>query len=766
MRHKILATGKITMEFSAAVSLKYNHTELYSRHPGGLVYSIIQALNQFSTPCTLISRVCSDTLGHMLIKDIKNSGIDVSTVSVSDGQTGVSILDASDHELFHIDYVYHSDSLNPKIPEEIISSAGLFFCNIDTLNIPGGKELLSRIFSVSKKQESLLIISSINQFGFEADIFSSADILCVDNVFFNAHSNPHNLFQNRTQAIFVFSDHWVSLITPTTVLKLSFDSIKGTPAYGISALLFFLAKAEIMPSSLRKLLSSSADTESLMRFIKNACCVHGIEELNFTSLYFKNNTNELLTFAQSEMDKSAAKTSQSKWYLKYHIAAPSGWINDPNGLIQLNGVYHVFFQLHPFSPEWGPMYWGHVTSKDLVHWKHEPIALAPDKSYEAGCFSGSAVNDNGILTLVYTAHNNIGNTITESQCIARSYDNGKTFVKSPKNPVIKTYPKDGSPDFRDPKVWKQDGSWYMVVGSGKHKKGRALLYSSSDLENWNYRGIMFESDGSQGTIWECPNFCTVDGRDIFIFSPMEMKNHKSVYCVGVFDPKTGKYTSEICRELDYGLNFYASQVFSDESGRVILIAWMDMWGVDFPSQADGWAGALTLPRVLHMRDNTLLQQPIPELASLRKSLLLKSRFTLSLSENPLRDLCGDCLEFSFMFKCNSEKSGFTLGMRVDPTTGKGAFLIYDGQKNSFAFPHILHRVKDKSQKEFIPCETASEIIDVHIYIDKSSIEIFIDQGALCFTQRIYPAENALFYNFSGNDLEVIDFKAWNLDSAF
>lgn len=471
-----------------------------------------------------------------------------------------------------------------------------------------------------------------------------------------------------------------------------------------------------------------------------------------------------LQLAQESMEAHSSKAIQDPFYPAWHISAPSGWINDPNGLIQMNGIYHVFYQLHPYSAEWGPMHWGHVSSHDLVHWQHEPIALAPDQPYESGCFSGSAVNDNGILTLIYTAHKN-NEVNKETQCIARSFDNGKTFQKIPENPVIAGPPADGTADFRDPKVWFQDGCWQMVIGSGKNEIGRALIYISDDLIHWKYRGIMCESDGTQGTLWECPNFCTVDGTDILIVSPLRMKGYKNFYCIGERDSETGKFSMGKCRELDYGISYYAAQVFQDERGRVLLFSWMDMWRQHFPTQPNGWAGMLTLPRVLHMRGSTLLQQPVPELALLRQKRLLSGSFTLTGKNDPLRTLQGECLEIFFTFRPSALHSGFKLGLRVSHRNVPRTELIYDRIQNTFLLIPCSPLLDNASPRP-APCESENELLDVHIFIDCSSIEIFIDEGAICISQRIYPDKDSIYYDLtSDEDLKFDSFDVWSLKTV-
>lgn len=165
---------------------------------------------------------------------------------------------------------------------------------------------------------------------------------------------------------------------------------------------------------------------------------------------------------------------RDEYYPQFHLAPPAGWINDPNGLICIDGVYHAFFQHHPYSEHWGPMHWGHATSRDLIRWQHQPIATAPDTPYDKdGCFSGCAVDDNGVLTLIYTGHVWLGepgddSQVREVQCLATSED-GLGFVKH--GPVLAA--PDGIQHFRDPKVWRENGEWWLVVGAKENGLGGA-----------------------------------------------------------------------------------------------------------------------------------------------------------------------------------------------------------------------------------------------------------------------------------------------------
>lgn len=762
MDRQIVVAGEITARFIGRPPSGAGE-ETFVRRAGGAL-QLALALRGLGVPCALEGAICSDALGQTLFADAEKAGIGVSGLAVCGGNTGFSVQDGTGRELGRCEEKLEFAGEKERALQPLRPGAIAFF-SAKAL----GKEIYRELYARLDKAGALLILGCMGSEECAEPLLAQADVICLDEASACMCGPADRLLQGRTQAVVMFSGAGVSVTTAQATISLPETAAapKGELLFSVAVLLCQLYGAGAQRLNLKQIFADAPFTEVLLRCMAAACRLQAgqSEQLHSVMLHAARGEAQILAFAQRKMEENAAAAAQSEWRLQYHISAPSGWINDPNGLIQMDGVYHVFYQLHPFSPEWGPMYWGHATSCDLAHWKHEPIALAPDQPYEAGCFSGSAVNDNGVLTLLYTAHND-GSEIKECQCMARSTDGGRTFVKSPQNPVIARCPKDGSADFRDPKVWRQGGRWQMVVGSGKHKKGRALLYSSRDLEAWEYQGIMHESDGTQGVMWECPNFCTVDGCDLLIFSPMEMKGHKSVYCVGKLNRDTNKFVQQACRELDHGLNFYAAQVFDDEQGRTLMIAWMDTWGADFPTQKDGWAGALTLPRVLHMREGTLLQQPVPELALLREECLQQGGFTAQKNKNPLRELKGECVEILMRFKRSSAGKGFSLNLRANAASGQRAQLIYDGEKNAFSLPHGLFSAKERARKEFIPCEAPQDVVDIHIFVDKCSVEAFIDEGALCFTQRIYPAPGSIFYELAADGLEVITFEAWRLGSAF
>jgi len=296
--------------------------------------------------------------------------------------------------------------------------------------------------------------------------------------------------------------------------------------------------------------------------------------------------------------------------LKYHFEPWKGWMNDPNGLIFFRGKYHAFFQHYPYAPEWGQMHWGHAVSEDLLNWTELPIALFPDRPYEnsGGCFSGSAVEKDGVLYLFYTS---VSEEMGQTQSVAVSGD-GLTFRKYENNPVIRRVPPDGSADFRDPKVTKMFGGYYMVCGSGKDGVGKILLFASADLLEWTYAGVLLE--GAQyGRVLECPDFFPFGDGYVLMFSQMGRSTHTTAFVYGDFDGE--RFTPVSVQTPESGPHFYAPQTFAGPDGRRIMIGWLNSWGKTAGAGAD-YIGALSIPREITMKDGKIRTFPVREAESL------------------------------------------------------------------------------------------------------------------------------------------------------
>lgn len=264
---------------------------------------------------------------------------------------------------------------------------------------------------------------------------------------------------------------------------------------------------------------------------------------------------------------------------RYHYTPYQGWTNDPCGLSQLNGTHHLFNQFTPNSPIAGQISWSHATSPDAVHWKREPVALAPpyvDNPQDgSGRWTGSAVNDNGTLRLLFTDYTDVNaHPGAESEVVstADSLD-GFTFQLYSGNPVITAPPSNTPSGYRDPKVFfdSTDNTWKMVVGGGDSASGKVFLYSTTDFISWTYIGILIEGNGVTGTMWECPNFFPLGDKWVLFYGG----NSQNWWQVGTYNGTT--FVSEASGLVDAG-SIYASQWYIDESGRNLLMGWVYSFG--------------------------------------------------------------------------------------------------------------------------------------------------------------------------------------------
>ena len=468
----------------------------------------------------------------------------------------------------------------------------------------------------------------------------------------------------------------------------------------------------------------------------------------------------LLQRADKSVSEAVATVGKT-YRLNYHFMPQAYWMNDPNGLVFFNGYYHVFYQHHPYSSEWGSMHWGHARTKDFIDWEHLPISLAPSEDYDAdGCLSGSAVVGNGVLHLFYTGQRVVDGKTTQVQCRATSLD-GVNFVKDRRNPLISDYPPEGSPDFRDPKVWEHSGVWFMALASGKDGIGKVLLYKSRDLSQWEYAGVLAQSDGTQGAIWECPDVFSLGGKHVLVVSPIGREPRRVIYFVGTLDYESGRFTADYSKELDHGPDFYA---FGTE--RRLLLAWMDAWDVDLPSKKDNWAGAFTIPRELVLDANGCLRiHPLPELRRLRKEHFSATSILLDGNEKKLAafDLKEAGLEiilqldmekttashFGIVFTDAQSSSQFSVGFKEK---GKKLYLdtndVGSGRKGIFSATLSLQEDR----------------LELRIFVDRSSIEIFSDNGVVSLTSRIYPSSHTLIPHVFVVDgkLEVASIERWSL----
>lgn len=294
--------------------------------------------------------------------------------------------------------------------------------------------------------------------------------------------------------------------------------------------------------------------------------------------------------------------------LNYHFEPKTGWLNDPNGLIFFKGKYHAFFQHNPFAPKWDTMHWGHAVSDDLLHWKELPIALFPDRPYEndGGCFSGSAIEKDGRLYLFYTS---VSKELGQTQSLAFS-DDGLTFQKYEGNPILLHSPLGDNRDFRDPKVFEYNGRYQMVCGAGVDGIGKVLLFESTDLIRWEFVNVLYENANCSPAI-ECPDLFPLGGQYVLGFSIMAdngKRNFSTSFLVGDYDGKSFLPQSE--QSIELGPDFYAPQTFLDKDGRRIIMGWAYNPARPKPPFDTPNAGALSIPRVLTLKDGNLRNFPV------------------------------------------------------------------------------------------------------------------------------------------------------------
>ncbi|PTV93481.1 levanase [Halanaerobium saccharolyticum] len=487
-----------------------------------------------------------------------------------------------------------------------------------------------------------------------------------------------------------------------------------------------------------------------------------------------------------EIINKNANYYKEKYRPQIHFTPQKNWMNDPNGLVYYKGKYHLFYQHHPYSNVWGPMHWGHAVSEDLLHWEHLPIALAPDE--ETGmAFSGSAVVDyndsSGFfegksgLVLIYTS------TLPESegghqqQCIAYSEDDGLSWHKYSANPVIKNKVKT---DFRDPKVfWHQKTKkWVMVLVAGD----RVEFYNSSNLKDWKYLSEFGSKRGSHGGVWECPDLFPIEEEDkeywvlkVDVQKGAIAGGSGGQYFVGHFD---GKIYSEIdnfndVNWLDYGQDFYAAQSWNNLPGdnkRNIWLGWMSNWDYANEVPTEVWKSAMSIPRELKLikekEEFNLLQQPINELKELRNEKYIFKNLRIGKNnnkdfkgiKNPLEIVADFYLEnkveFEIQFKFNEDN----LTLSYNDRNSK-VIINRENSASSFHPDFKSEQIADLGELEKMKLQ---------IFIDWSSIEIFINDGRWVITDLIFPEEvemDIILNNFA-EELIIDKLEIFELDSIW
>lgn len=439
---------------------------------------------------------------------------------------------------------------------------------------------------------------------------------------------------------------------------------------------------------------------------------------------------------------------ESKYRLNYHHMPAQGLLNDPNGLVEKDGVYHVFYQWNKDECDHGAKVWGHYTTENFVEWKIEEIALDTNNYYEVnGCYSGSAILKDDKINLFYTGNVKKEDDVRISyQCLAIEQEDG-TYEKI--GPVIDTIPEGYTAHFRDPKVWEKEGKYYMVLGAQRDDLiGEIVLFDSENLKDWNFLGSIYNKK-DLGYMLECPDIFTLNDTDVLLCSPQglepkgDLYNNvfQSGYILGNLDYKDIGFEGKEFIEIDRGFDFYAPQTFVDSKGRRIMYAWMGIEGENHPTIThEGWVHALTLPRELQMKDGKLIQKPLDEMKELRDEKLsydnIEFNDTLELS-----GLEGNSYELIVEFE-NVDAESYGIKLRK----GSGEEIVIKFENNRL----ILDRENTPYLDGVRACKVEGEKHKLHIFMDKSSMELFYGNGEEVFTTRVFSGEDANGIEFFSN----------------
>lgn len=445
-----------------------------------------------------------------------------------------------------------------------------------------------------------------------------------------------------------------------------------------------------------------------------------------------------------------------KYRPSYHHTPAYGWMNDPNGMFYKDGVYHLYFQYNPYGSMWGNMHWGHSTSTDLVNWKNEGVAIAPDAI--GTIFSGSCVVDHnntsgfgeGAVVAFYTSAKQTPWGDCQTQSMAYSLDNGKTFIKYENNPILTSSEK----DFRDPKVfwYAPKEHWVMMLAVGQHME----IYSSKNLKDWTKESEFGEGHGCHGGVWECPDLVelpvegTKEKKWVLICNINPggpFGGSATQYFVGDFDGSTftNNYPEET-KWMDYGKDHYATVTWNNApDGRCIAIGWMSNWQYANNVPTLQYRSANTIARDLSLfkQDGSIFlkSEPCKEMLEARKdgrqikTVNVAKAETISLS--PQSDNGAYEVELSIN-PGKSKEVSFVL------SNGKGekVLMTYDVVKKTFA----IDRTKsgEVSFSNDFPAVTEmslskSKELKLRLFVDKSSIEAFVDNGKFVMTNCVFPS---------------------------
>lgn len=473
-----------------------------------------------------------------------------------------------------------------------------------------------------------------------------------------------------------------------------------------------------------------------------------------------NDKKRLIKIEDEENLKKIHSSIKNSVYRDYfHISPLTGLLNDPNGLFFKDNKFHIFYQWYPFKGIHGLKHWYEVESLDLINFKNLGLSLKPDKIYKnRGAYSGSAFVENDEVYIVYSGNQKDENEVRIPNTVLAIYKNGKIIDKKIILPPNKNYKEDQ----RDPRIFKKNGFYYLTLGArDKNDKGCILIYRSKYIEkDWEFFGeLLVDGFENSAYMWECPDILNIDGKDILLFSPQGMKSkgeffnniYQNGYMIGKLDIENKIFKAESdFIELDRGFDFYAAQSFNNTE-KSYLIGWIGLPDTIYPNDKE-FSGNLSLVRELKIKNNKLFINPVENIDDLR---LEKIEFNELIKDIEPLEISLENIENSLEIKIYShEKNG-------------GFIISYDKNKKEFKIDRS--KLENKISKDFGFERKISNINlkSMRIFVDKSTIEIFINQGEFALTSKVFPKNKEKDLYIKGLDkknIQVYKMKKSNLDN--
>lgn len=468
-------------------------------------------------------------------------------------------------------------------------------------------------------------------------------------------------------------------------------------------------------------------------------------------------TRDLIKLTDIAETQGSEKEEKLLFREHFHLMPPVGWLNDPNGLCQFEGVYHAFFQYSPFDAEGGVKMWGHYISDNMLDWKYQGVALYPDQPFDChGVYSGSALVEDGKMYLYYTGNVKLEDgeydyirTGREGNTVLVSSEDGIHFGHKKQLMRNTDYPDDLTCHVRDPKVWKEQDTYYMVQGARtKEDVGQILIFTSKDKVNWKFKSRI-ESKEPFGYMWECPDYFTIGDKKILSASVQGLEGgiweERNVYQSGYFEVEGDILSSYKLGEYklwDYGFDYYAPQSFETEDGRRIHISWMGMPDCEAYTNltiADGWQHCFTLPREIYVKDGKICQRPVRELDY--KEAITKT------AENKLQ--AGSCKAYDLKIdKIQNNQFCIALAeeLLLEYTDGRFRMRFTDNRKTCVSAGRDCRYVE------------TDEVTNIRVIADVSSVEVFVNDGEYVFSTRYYPDKYSINVQAEGADICLAEIK--------